>query len=149
MRSSETSGKIQANRFHLKKQLYKLVRSFNIELLIVENALSLPANIPLGLAISEFIATTSGPTIAHHHDVTWESTSFSVSTVDDYLRAAFPPTLPAIHHVVIKTYAARQLAQRTGASSTLMSNVMDFENPPAKPDEYAARLRQALGIHPV
>jgi glycosyltransferase involved in cell wall biosynthesis len=148
IRSTETSGKIQTLRFHLKKQLYKFVRAFKIELLIVENALSLPVNIPLGLAISEFIAETSLPTIAHHHDFTWERTRFSVSAADDYLRAAFPPTLPAIHHVVINTFAARQLALRTGASSTLVPNVMDFDTPPAQSDEYAAKIRHALGVHP-
>ncbi|NIS82485.1 MAG: glycosyltransferase [Anaerolineales bacterium] len=148
VRSSKSTEAIQTLRFHLKKELYKFVQSFDIDLLIVENALSIPMNIPLGLALSEFIAETSIPTIAHHHDFSWERSRFVVSAAQDYLSAAFPPSLHSIRHVVINSFAARQLALRTGASSTLIPNVMDFDNPPAPPDDYAEDLRQALGIFP-
>jgi glycosyltransferase involved in cell wall biosynthesis len=50
--------------------------------------------------------------------------------------------------VVINSYAARQLALRTGISSTLIPNVMDFDSPPPEPDAYAADLQPALGIGP-
>ena len=145
-RSSKTSGLIQAFRFHLKQHLYQFIRTFDINLLIVENALSLPVNIPLGLALSELIAETQIATIGHHHDFTWERSRFAVTAAEDYLRAAFPPTLPSIHHVVINSFAGRQLALRTGASSTLIPNVMDFDNPPPPPDDYALGIREALGI---
>jgi glycosyltransferase involved in cell wall biosynthesis len=59
---------------------------------------------------------------------------------------AFPPHLPSIHHVVINSSAGNQLSLRTGISSTIIPNVMDFDNPPPKPDDYAADIRQALGI---
>ena len=148
VRSSHTSGKIQALRHHLKQHLYQFVRTFDLNLLIVENALSLPMNVPLGLALTEFIAETSISTIGHHHDFSWERSRYSVSAADDYLRAAFPPTLPSIHHVVINSFAGRRLALRTGASSMLIPNVMDFDNPPPEPDAYAAEIRSALGIQP-
>ena len=148
VRSSHTSGKIQALRHHIKQHLYQYVRTFDLNLLIVENALSLPMNVPLGLALTEFIAETSIPIIGHHHDFSWERSRYSVSAADDYLRAAFPPTLPSIHHVVINSFAGRRLALRTGASSMLIPNVMDFDNPPPEPDAYAAEIRSALGIQP-
>jgi len=148
IRSSECSGKIQRLRFHLKKELYQFANKFDIEILIVENALALPMNVPLGLALSEFIAETSIPTIAHHHDFTWERRRYSMNAAQDYLSAAFPPLLPSIRHVVINSFAARQLALRTGASSTLVPNVMDFENPPSPQNEYSEDLREALGINP-
>jgi len=148
VRSSHTSSKIQALRYHLKQHLYQFVRTFDLNLLIVENALSLPMNVPLGLALTEFIAETSFPTIAHHHDFSWERKRYSVSAADDYLRAAFPPTLPSIHHVVINSFGGRRLALRTGASSMLIPNVMDFENPPPGQDTYASEIRSALGIQP-
>jgi glycosyltransferase involved in cell wall biosynthesis len=40
------------------------------------------------------------------------------------------------------------LALRTGVSSMLIPNVMDFDSPPPEPDAYAADLRPALGIGP-
>ena len=41
----------------------------------------------------------------------------------------FPPTLPSIEHVTINSFAQHDLSWRTGASSILVPNVLDFENP--------------------
>jgi len=148
-RSSQTSQKVQELKDHLKKHLYEFVRQFHLDLLITENALSLPMNVPLGLALTEFIAETYFPTVAHHHDFAWERERYAITAADDYLRAAFPPTLRSIHHVVINSFAGRQLALRTGATSTLIPNVMDFDSPPPRSDDaYAADLRSVLGIRP-
>jgi glycosyltransferase involved in cell wall biosynthesis len=105
-------------------------------------------NVPLGLALTELIAETLIPTIAHHHDFAWERSRFALSGADDYLRAAFPPTLRSINHVVINSFAARQMALRTGASARLIPNVMDFDNPPEPLDDYGRGLRKGLGIQP-
>jgi glycosyltransferase involved in cell wall biosynthesis len=145
-RSSETTGAIQRLRYHLKQRLYEFVLNFALDILVVENALSLPMNVPLGLAITELIAETQISTIAHHHDFSWERTRFSVSAAADYLNAAFPPALPSITHVVINSFGARQLALRTGASAVLVPNVMDFDNPPAEADGATGELRAALGV---
>ncbi len=147
-RSSKTSGLIQAIRFHLKQHLYQFLRTFDINLLVIENAFALPMNVPLGLALSELIAETNIPTIAHHHDFAWERNRFAVNAAGDYLRSSFPPILPSIHHIVINSFAAQQLALRTGARSLLIPNVMDFDNPPPPPDEYTLDLRESLGIGP-
>jgi glycosyltransferase involved in cell wall biosynthesis len=148
IRSPKTSASIQKLNNHLKDALYKFIRKFDIELLIVENALSIPMNVPLGLAISELIAETSIPTIGHHHDFGWERARFSVNSASDYLGAAFPPSHNSIRHVVINSFAASQLASRKGISSTLIPNVMDFENPPSKPDHYVLDFRKDLNIQP-
>lgn len=149
IRTRETSQQVQKLKLHLKDHLYKFVEQFELDLLIVENALAIPMNIPLGLAITELIAETAMPTIAHHHDFTWERSRFAINGAEDYLRAAFPPTLPSIRHVVISSFANQQLALRTGAPSiTLIPNVMDFDTPPQKPDPSAGDLRETLGIAP-
>ncbi len=148
-RSPETSAKIEQIKRHLKNHLYRFSNKFNIQLLIVENALALPMNVPLGLAITEFIAETEIPTIAHHHDFVWERTRYAISAAEDYLQAAFPPTLRHIQHVVINSYAERELALRTGMSATLIPNVMDFEEGSSTEfDDYAHDLRQNLEIAP-
>lgn len=147
-RSPKTSQHIQALKDHLKDHLRRFTAAFQPQILIVENALSLPMNVPLGLALTEHIAETETPTIAHHHDFYWERERYSASTATDFLRAAFPPTLPSVHHVVINSFAGRQLAMRTGARSQLAPNVMDFDNPPPAPDTQSLGLRGALGIPP-
>jgi glycosyltransferase involved in cell wall biosynthesis len=114
--------------------------------LIVENALSIPMNIPLGLALTELIAEMDVTTIAHHHDFAWERQRYVRHDAEDYLAAAFPPPMETIHHVTINTYAARQLARHTGMRSTVVPNVMDFDHPPPPPDAYVADLGQALNI---
>jgi glycosyltransferase involved in cell wall biosynthesis len=147
-RSPQTSQRVQAIKDHIKTHLYKFVRHFDLHLLIAENALSIPMNIPLGLALTELIAETNMPTIGHHHDFAWERKRFKVTAASDYQLGAFPPILPSVYHVVINSYAARQLALRTGASSMLIPNVMDFDTPPPEPDACTAEIRPALDIAP-
>lgn len=145
-RPMEVTKQITSLKDKLKQELIAFVEKFDIQLLIIENALAIPMNVPLGLAITEFIAETGFPTIAHHHDFFWERTRFLVNCVWDYLNMAFPPHLPSIHHVVINTSGQNQLSLRTGISSTLIPNVMDFDNPPEPPDDYTSSIREDLGI---
>lgn len=148
VRSEGLSGEIQAFRFKIKSALYEFVSQFNIDLLIVENALTIPMHIPLGVAITEFIAETGIPTIAHHHDFAWERQRFSVSAVDDYIAMAFPPRLHSINHVVINSEARRQLSFRCGLSSIMIPNVFDFHTEPPELDDYGRGLRAELGVQP-
>ena len=148
IRAPETSQSVETIKNHLKQHLHQYVRRFDLQLLVVENAMAIPMNVPLGLALTELIAETRLPAIAHHHDFAWERARYSVSAADDYLRAAFPATLHSITHVVINSFGQRQLALRTGASSIIVPNVMDFESPPPEANGYADDLRDALGIGP-
>lgn len=147
-RRPEITRRIQALKDHLKMHLYDFIRSNGIDLLLVENALSIPMNIPLGLALTELIAETGLITIAHNHDFYWERKRFLVNCVWDYLNMAFPPNLPDIYHIVINSSAGNQLSLRTGISSRLIPNVMDFENPHTPPDGYTLDIRQDLRIEP-
>ena len=133
---------------HFKKQLYEFAHRFMLEMLIVENAITIPLNIPLGLAITEFIAETGIPTIAHHHDFHWERQRFHVNCVGDYLAAAFPPNLPSIRHVVINSIQAQQIASRHSVTSRVIPNVMDFDSPPSDSDPYTEHIRTDFGIDP-
>ena len=145
-RSRSITKKIHEVCQKLKDHLYKFIEKFNIELLVPENALSIPLNIPLGIAITEVISETGIPAIAHHHDFFWERQCFTISAVWEYINMAFPPHLPSIRHVVINSSASNQLSLRTGISATIIPNVMDFDNPPVPSDDYASDVREALGI---
>jgi len=105
-------------------------------------------HVPLGLAITETIAETQIPCIAHHHDFYWERLRYSVNAVNDYLCMAFPPNLPNISHVVINSEAREQLALRTGISSCVIPNVFDFDNPPSFDLDKAHEFKAALGVKP-
>lgn len=146
IRQPQTSQHVQRLKEYLKGHLQRFVDRFKLDILIVENALAIPVHIPLGLAITEFIAETQMPAIGHHHDFAWERERFLISAANDYLRAAFPPVLPTLRHVVINSFAAHQLAMRTGERAVLIPNVMNFDAPPPPPDGYAADLRSELGV---
>ena len=148
VRDRQLTNQIQELKEHLKDKLYAFIDKFKIDLLVPENALTIPLNIPLGLAITEVIAETGLATIAHHHDFFWERQQFKTNSVWDYLNMAFPPHLPQIRHVVISSSADNQLSLRTGISATIIPNVMDFQHPPLPPDEYASDVRTSLGLDP-
>jgi glycosyltransferase involved in cell wall biosynthesis len=139
------SKRIHELQDFLKSRLYEFCGNFDIDLIIVENALAIPMNVPLGMAITEFVGETGIPTIAHHHDFSWERKRFLINAVQDYLLYAFPPTLESLRHVVINSEASRQLSYRRGISNVPIPNVFDFANPvPASPN--STSLRNELGL---
>ena len=125
-------------------QLTAAIDQFDIDVLIAENCVTIPMNIPLGLALVETVMESSVACVAHHHDFVWERDRFLVNCVDDYLVTAFPPRLSQINHVVINTQAASEFSRRTGLPCTVIPNVMDFDRPP--PADGCPGLRAALGI---
>jgi glycosyltransferase involved in cell wall biosynthesis len=145
-RSRHVTRQIYEIKRILKDHLYQFIDKYTIDLLVPENALTIPMNIPLGIALTEVISETGMPAIAHHHDFFWERQVFKSNAVWEYLNMAFPPHLPSIQHVVINSSADNQLSLRTGVSSTIIPNVMDFDNPPPPPDDYAADVRKAFNL---
>jgi glycosyltransferase involved in cell wall biosynthesis len=139
---------IHVMRSFLKSKLHEFVKRFDIDLIIAENTLTIPLHVPLGLALTETISETQIPTIAHHHDFYWERVRFSINAVGDYIRMAFPPNLPNIRHVVINSEAQEQLALRTGISSIIIPNVLDFENPPRVSKKRTRIFRESIGLGP-
>ena len=145
-RSSSTTERVHEVRRVLKQALYEFIETYDVDLLIAENALSLPMNIPLGIALTELVAETEVSVIAHHHDFTWERSRYAVHAAPDYLQGSFPPHMKMIQHVVINSYAGRQLAWRCGLDSDLVPNVMDFNAWQPDSGKKATELRAALGI---
>jgi glycosyltransferase involved in cell wall biosynthesis len=146
-RNPSVSLRIRELADYLKQTLYRFVEHYQIDLLVPQNVLAIPMHVPLGIAVTEFLAETQMPAIAHHHDFYWERTRFSVGAVKDYLDMAFPANLPNLHHITINQAATEQLALRKGVTSSLMPNVFDFDHPPQiDRDDYTADIRQEIGI---
>lgn len=146
VRAPEESEWVRDWCARFKSFLYDYINKFEIDVLIPENILAIPLQIPLAMAVTELIAETGIPTIAHHHDFAWERKRFLVNSVGDYLSMAFPPDLPSIQHVVINSQGQQALASRRGIPSVIVPNVMQYEQQPIMMDDYAADLRQTLGI---
>ena len=146
VRRASLTSKIHDIRVHLKKKINDFIRTWDMDLLILQNVLTIPLNIPLGLALTEIIVETGLPVIAHHHDFFWERKRFLRNCIWDYLNMCYPPHIRTMEHVVINTSGQNQLALRTGISSTLIPNVMNFELGPPPPDGYIANVRKDLGV---
>ena len=140
------TARIQALADYLKSTLYAFIQRHDLRILVLENVLTIPMHVPLGVALAQLVSETHIPAIAHHHDFHWERTRFAVNGVNDLLDMAFPPRDHDLLHVVINQAAQENLAHRRGLSSQLIPNVLDFDTPPAAPDAYVADLRSELGL---
>ena len=147
-RSRQVTEALHRQKDFLKDKLYEFIDKFRIDLIIPENVLSIPMHLPLGMALTELIAETGIPSIAHHHDFYWERPRFLMNACQDILNMAFPPDLPSIKHVVINSVAQADLAARRSISASLIFNVMDFEKRPPKPDVSDRQFRKDMGFKP-
>ncbi|NBB90863.1 MAG: glycosyltransferase [Spirochaetes bacterium] len=146
VRSRRITNTIAASAEYLKDRLYDFLERFDIDVLVPQNALAIPMHIPLGIALTEVIAETGIPTIAHHHDMWWERSRFLLNAVQDILQSAFPPDLPSVRHVVINSMMQRELAARRGLTSTMIYNAIDFDAPRTEFDEFNSDFRESFGF---
>ncbi len=130
----------------LRASLRSFIRDNRLDLIVVQNALTIPMNLPLGVCLTGLIAELGIKTIAHHHDFYWERERYQTNQILDLLDTAFPAKLPSIQHVTINSIAQRRLRARRDIESTVVPNVHDFANPPPPLDEYNRDFRSALGL---
>lgn len=145
-RTPELTDDIMRMTRIIRDKLHAAVEKFDIQGIITENALTIPMNLPLGIALVQSIQEWGMGCVAHHHDFFWERDRFLINAVDDVIRYAFPPALPQIHHVVINSLAAEEFSRRTGLSCRIIPNVMDFDRGPKAPDNYSRSFRKEAGF---
>jgi glycosyltransferase involved in cell wall biosynthesis len=138
--------RIAAMATDLKAAIGRFVADFGVDLLFVQNALAIPMHIPLGVALTDYIAETGIPTLAHNHDLAWERNRFLVNYIPDILARAFPPNLPSVRHLVINSLAQRALRERKGIEATVFPNIFDFATAAPGISDFNADLRAALGL---
>jgi mannosylglucosylglycerate synthase len=131
----------------LRAPLRKFIRDNHLDLIIVQNALTIPMNIPLGVCLSGLIAELGINTIAHHHDFFWERQRYQTNAILDLLDTTFPAKLPSIQHVTINSIAQSRLKARRGIDSIVIPNVHDYATPPPGIDEYNRDFRESLGLN--
>jgi len=146
LRSRELTDDIMRLTRNIREQLTAAIERFDVDVLIAENALTIPMNVPLGIALVQVVQEHPVACVAHHHDFAWERDRFLINCIDDLLCLAFPPALEQIQHVVINSLAAEEFSRRTGMSCRIIPNVMDFAHPPDPPDDYARQFRREIGI---
>ncbi len=138
--------RIYDNADIIRESIEAFIDEFNIDLIVPENACTIPMNIPLGIAIADTIKRRQIKTLCHHHDFYWERDRFINNGIQDILDEAFPPRLRPVVHMVISSVMQRRLYAWRGIVSLFLPNVFDFETPAPELDEYARSFRQELGL---
>ena len=85
------------------------------ELVVVENLLSIPLNLPASMAVAEVLR--GRPALLHHHDPPWQRAEHAHVT-------ALPPDDPAWRHVTINRLTQREMAAR-GLEAVTIYNGFD------------------------
>lgn len=154
-RAFDTNGEIESEKLadqiysmadELRTPLRSFIRDNKLDLIIVQNALTIPMNLPLGVCLTGLIAELGINTIAHHHDFFWERQRYQTNNILDLLDTTFPSKLPSIQHITLNTIAQARLKARRDIDSTVIPNVHDFANQPPGIDEYNRDFRANLGL---
>jgi glycosyltransferase involved in cell wall biosynthesis len=130
----------------LRQAIARYVDEFEIDVLVPENALTIPMHVPLGVALADYIAESGISTVNHNHDFYWERDRFQVNCIGDLLDRAFPPPLPSVRHLVINSLAQEALRRRLGIEAALLPNIFDFASAPPGMTAFNRDLREALGL---
>ena len=133
----------------IKIKINSEIKRLGIKYISIENALSLPLNIPLCIALTEIISESGIKAITRHHDFYWERKEFLKSCIEDILVKYFPPDLNNLKHVVINTIAQKSLFLRKKIPATYIPNIFDFKilkNPRYKDLRIKKELRNLLGL---
>ena len=142
------SDEIYAAADELRAPLRSFIRSNRLDLIIVQNALTIPMNLPLGVCLTGLIAELGIDTIAHHHDFYWERQRYQINDILGLLDTAFPAKLPSIQHITINSIAQNRLKARRDIDSIVIPNVHDFSTEPPGIDDYNRDFREKIGLTP-
>lgn len=120
-----------------------------LDLIISENASSLPSHLEMGFAIRSVLRKTGIPAITHDHDFAWDRGDRYRSTqprINEFVEEIFPLRSDRVIHAVINTHAAHLLKERYGCDPEVVPNVMDFDQPFGIKNHYSAQLCEKLGV---
>ncbi len=145
----EFLSRLGANAEAVEEAIVSWVDRRQLELLIPENAGTLPFHISMGLGLHRAVARLRMPVVAHHHDFAWERPGryeSNLPVVNDLVAEAFPLRGPTVRHAVLNSAARDELQSRLGVGAVVVPNVMDFDAPFATCDDFNSTLRRDLRL---
>ena len=130
-------------------RMFKWVMQNKIDIILSENASTLPAHLTMGMAINKLVETTGIPIVLHNHDFWWErgdryKTPFP--EVEQIVKDTFPMQIPHAKHAVINKHGRETLKEKFNISSVVVPNVMDFSRPYGEIDDYNRDLPKSIGL---
>jgi glycosyltransferase involved in cell wall biosynthesis len=149
--NAEKAGAIRDEIYGTADEIRSPLRDFilsnDLDVIVVQNALTIPMNLPLGVCLTGLIAELGISTIAHHHDFFWERQRYQTNNIIKLLDTTFPAKLPTIQHVTLNTIAQARLRARRSIESVVIPNVFDFATPTPPIDDYSKDFKKKLGLH--
>jgi mannosylglucosylglycerate synthase len=106
-----------------------------VDLVVVENVLSLPLNPAAARTLAGVLAGVRGRVLLHHHDMAWQRPELAHLT-------GWPPRLPGAIHATINDFSRLELAERRGVDAITVRNGFDLDAPLGRRTE----ARAALGV---
>ena len=129
--------------------IFEWIVSNKIDIMLSENASALPSHLSMGMAIKKITKNTNIKVVCHDHDYFWERGERYKSPfkeINDLVHGTFPLIAPNVRHAVINRYSKDTLSKKFGIESVLVPNVMDFNKPYAKIDEYNRNMLSDIGL---
>ena len=146
---SELLSHLEITTELMASRIFKWIMHSKIDVIVSENASALPCHLSMGLAIKKVAENTGLNMVCHDHDFYWERGDRYESPhkeIMDLVEETFPLRLPNVHRAVINIYSRDLIMKRFNADSMVVPNVMDFNKPFARKDEYNRELLSDLGI---
>lgn len=141
--------KVEDMSRRIETQFLNIIKTYDIEMLIPNNLLSLGRSPHIAIALTNACQKTGVKVIGHHHDFYWERSYFSqpqTPYVQGLLDTYFPPKMLDMKHVVINKPAQKDLKDKKGCDSFVVPNVFDFNVPLWQEDDYNASYKADMGI---
>jgi len=142
---------------HLKRtseavamQIFKWIMANKIDVILPQNASALPCHLSMGMGIKKVIEHTGIKTICHDHDFYWERGDRYKTPhkeIEEIVKTTFPLQQANVRHAVINTEAKKYLLQNYRIDSIVVPNVMDFNKPYGKIDDYNKDLLNAIDLN--
>lgn len=129
--------------------IFKWIVSNRIDIMISENASSLPCHLSMGMGIKKVVKNTGIRVICHDHDFEWERGKRYKSIFDEIsnlVQDTFPLIGPNTKHAVINSYSQDMLKKKFNIDSVIVPNVMDFNKKYAEKDEYNNDMLHNIGL---
>lgn len=145
-KKQELIDKINSISDFIEKKIQQAIDENKVDVLLLENCITIPMQIPLGLALKNLLHSNPIPTIAHHHDFYWERERFLENNVQEILDIAFPIQEPCISHACINSIQKNALKDRFDIEAVVVPNVFDFKVSFNKIDDFNKDFRDTIGV---
>lgn len=130
----------------IEKEMAQAIEQYQLDIIVLENCITIPMQIPLGLAIKNYLNANPMPAIAHHHDFYWERERFLENNVQNILDIAFPVQEPCISHACINHIQKAALKEKFNIDAVVVPNVFDFNADFNKVDDFNKDFRSTIGV---